>query len=82
MQQFQATEEAGSGHVRSTAMLDQNDPSKAYMLVVFESEEKARAREGDPRRQENMQAVREAMAEIFEGAPQFVDLTVVAENVS
>jgi hypothetical protein len=29
-----------------------------------------------------MQAVREAMAEIFEGAPQFVDLTVVAENVS
>ena len=26
-------------------MKDQNDPSRVYMLAVFESEEKARARE-------------------------------------
>jgi hypothetical protein len=49
------------------------------MLVVFESEEKARARENDPRRQEGLQAARTTMAEIFDGAPEFVDLTVVDE---
>jgi hypothetical protein len=46
---------------------------------VFESEEKARAREGDPRRQEALQEVRATMAEIYEGPPTFTDLTVVAE---
>ena len=52
------------------------------MLVVFESEEKARARENDPRRQESLQPARAMMAEIFDGPPEFVDLTVVAESVS
>ncbi len=56
-------------------MQDQNDPSRVFMLVVFESEEKARARENDPRRQEGLQAARATMAEIFDGAPEFVDLT-------
>ena len=50
VEQLRAVEQPGSGLVRSTAMQDQNDPSKVYMLVVFESEEKARARENDPRR--------------------------------
>jgi hypothetical protein len=58
-------------------MRDQKDPSQVYMLVVFESEERARARENDQRRQEGLQAVRATMAEIFDGAPEFVDLTVV-----
>ena len=40
--QFHATEQKGSGLVRSMAMQDQKDPSRVYMLVVFESEEKAR----------------------------------------
>jgi len=53
--------------------------SQAYFLVVFESEEKARAREQDQRRQEGLQAVRATMADIFEGPPEFVDLTVVEE---
>jgi quinol monooxygenase YgiN len=79
-EQFQAAEQPGSGLVRSTAMRDQNDPSRVYMLVVFESEEKARARENDPRRQEQLQGVRTTMAEIFDGAPEFVDLTVIAET--
>ena len=48
-------------------------------MVVFDSEEKARAREGDPRRQEGLQAARETMADIFVGPPEFVDLTVVVE---
>jgi len=77
---LQAAEQPGSGLVRSTAMRDQNDPSRVYMLVVFESEEKARARENDPRRQEQLQGVRTTMAEIFDGAPEFVDLTVIAET--
>ena len=42
-QQLQATEQPGTGLVRSIAMRDQNDPSAVYMLIVFESEEKARA---------------------------------------
>jgi len=62
-------------------MKDQKDPGKVCMLVVFESEEKARAREHDPRRQEGLQKVRAMMAEIFDGAPEFVDLTVVEEFV-
>jgi hypothetical protein len=51
------------------------------MLVVFESEAKARARENDPARQEGLQGVRAMMAEMFDGAPQFVDLTVVDEFI-
>jgi quinol monooxygenase YgiN len=77
--ELRATEQPGSGLVRSMAMLDQKDPSRAYMLVVFESEEKARERESDPRREEGMQKARTLMAEIFDGAPEFVDLTVVDE---
>jgi quinol monooxygenase YgiN len=79
-QELQAVEQPGSGLVRSTAMRDQKDPSAVYMMVVFESEEKARAREQDPRRQKGMQGIRATMAEIFEGAFEFVDLTVVAEH--
>lgn len=79
IEQLQAVEQPGSGLVRSTAMRDQKDPSRVYMLVVFESEDAARARENDPRREEGLQAARATMAEIFEGAPEFVDLTVVEE---
>jgi quinol monooxygenase YgiN len=79
MEQLRAVEQAGSGLLRSTAMQDQNDPSRVYMMVVFESEEAARARENDLRRDEGLQAARATMAEIFDGPPEFVDLTVVEE---
>ena len=79
IEQLQAMEQPGSGLVRSTAMQDQKDPSKVYMFVVFESEEAARARESDPRREKGLQAARATMAKIFDGAPEFVDLTVVDE---
>jgi quinol monooxygenase YgiN len=82
VEQLRAVEQPGSGLVRSTAMRDQNDPSRVYMLVVFESEEKARARENDPRRQEGLQAARATMAEIFDGTPEFADLAVVDEMSS
>ena len=76
MEQLQAAEQPDSGLLRTTTMRDINDPSLVYTLVVFENEGKARARENDPRRHEALQAVRATMAEMFEGAPQFVDLTV------
>jgi quinol monooxygenase YgiN len=79
VEQLRATEQPGSGLVRSTAMRDAKDPSRVYMLVVFESEEKARERENDPRREEGLKAARATMADIFDGAPEFVDLTVVGE---
>lgn len=79
-EQLRAAEQPGTGLVRSTAMQDQKDPSRVYMLVVFESEEKARARENDPRRQEGLQTARAIMTEIFDEPPQFVDLVVVDET--
>ena len=77
--QIRAAEQPGSGLVRTLVMHDQKDPGQVYTLVVFESEEKARAREQEPRRQERLQAARAMMAEIFDGPPQFTDLTVADE---
>jgi len=62
-------------------MRDQNDPSRIYTLVVFESEEQARTRENDPQRQELLKPARAAMADAIDGAPEFVDLAVVAETL-
>jgi quinol monooxygenase YgiN len=78
-EQLRAIEQPGSGLLRTTAMRDQNDPTWFYLLVVFESEEKARAREQDPRRREGLQAVSATMADVFDAPPEFVDLTVVEE---
>lgn len=77
--QLRAAEQPGSGLVRSLMMHDQKDPSQVYALVVFESEEKAREREQDPRRQERLQSVRAMMEDMFAGPPEFVDLTVEEE---
>jgi len=78
-QQLRAAEQPGSGLVRTLVMHDQKDPSQVYALVVFESEDKARAREQDPRRQERLQAARAMMADIFDGPPEFTDLRVMEE---
>jgi hypothetical protein len=47
------------------------------MFVVFESEERARERENDSRRQAGFTEARTTMMEIFEGSPEFTDLTVI-----
>lgn len=75
-----AAEQPNSGLIRSTTTRDQNDPSSVYSIVVFDSEEQARARERDPRRQEGLATVRARMEEIFDGPPEFLDLDVVAEH--
>jgi quinol monooxygenase YgiN len=79
LDRLHATEQLGSGLLRSTAMRDQNNPSRVYMLVVFESEDAARRREQDTRRQEGLAEARKLMAEVFDGPPEFVDLTVLED---
>jgi quinol monooxygenase YgiN len=77
--QLKAAEQPGSGLVREIIMHDQKDPGQAYILAVFESEETARARERDPRRQEGQQAMQATMADILADPPEFTDLTVADE---
>jgi hypothetical protein len=79
IKQIRDAEQPGSGLVRSLMMRDQHDPGLIHTLVVFESEEKARAREQDPRRTERLAAARSIMADIFEGPPEFTDLEVIDE---
>lgn len=74
-------EQPDSGLVREFFMRDDRDPDSAYILALFESEEKARQREQDPRRSEGQQATQELMAKTLAGPPEFTDLTVIAEWV-
>lgn len=76
-EQLQAIEQPDSGLLRTTAMRSQSEPDLLYTLVLFESEEKARARENDPRRQKGLESVRTTMADLLDGSPEFVDLTVI-----
>ena len=78
-EQLQAVEQPDSGLLRTMIMQDQKDPDQFYTVVVFESEEQARARERDPRRQEGLQALRAMLADRLAGPPEFTDLTVVEE---
>jgi len=80
IEELRAIEQPDSGLVQTLAMRDQGDPSRMVMLVLFESEEKARAREADPRRAEGLQAIRALMTELFAGPPEFANLEVVAEH--
>lgn len=79
VEELKATEQPGSGLIRSTAMQDAKDPRRVYVLVQFESEAVARARENDPNRQDELEVARATMADIFDGPPEFVDLTVVSD---
>lgn len=81
LDEIRAAEQGGSGLLRSTAMQDQKDPTRVLALVMFESEEAARARESDPRREEALRGAMATMAEILDGPPEFVDLAIVDEVV-
>lgn len=76
---LEASEQTDSGLLRLTIMQAQNDPSSTYFLAVFESEEKGRARESDPRRHEALVEVRQLMGDMLAGVPDFVDMTVFKE---
>jgi len=79
IERLRASEQPGSGLIRETAMRDRHDPSRYLMLVIFESEEKARARESDPLRAELLKDLSDTMKEIVDGAPEFVDLDVLSD---
>ena len=78
--QLRAIEQPDSGLVRTMVMRSQSDPTLAYVLVVFESEEKARAREQDPRRLQGLERIRAAMGGVLDGPPEFFDLDVVLDT--
>lgn len=77
--QLRVAEQADSGLVRHFAMQDQNEPSRYFMLALFESEEQARTRENDPRRDAGLKAMRETMMESIDGSPEFINLNVLSE---
>jgi quinol monooxygenase YgiN len=78
-EQLQAVEQPDSGLLRTMIMQDQKNPDQFYTLVVFESEEKARARERDPRRREGLQTLRAMLADMLASPPEFTDLAVAEE---
>lgn len=76
-EQLHALEQEDSGLVRTAVMRSQADPALVFVLVVFDSEEKARAREQDPRREQGLQRIRAAMGDVLDGPPEFFDLDVL-----
>ncbi len=76
-EQLRAIEPADSGMSQTMVMRSQADPGLVFVLVVFDSEAKARAREQDPQRQEGLIAIRAAMGDVLDGPPEFFDLDVV-----
>ena len=80
LDRLDAIEQPGSGLVRHTLLQDVTDPSAARFLIVFESEEKARERERDPRRAAGVEELRATMADLFDGPPEFTEFDVVADQ--
>ena len=77
--QLRDIEQPDSGLVRTTVLRSQGEPDVVYVMVVFDSEEKARAREEDPRRQEGVERIRAGMAQLLDGPPEFVDSNVLRD---
>lgn len=76
-EQLRAIEQEDSGLLQTLVMRSQADPTEVFVVVVFESEEKARAREEDPRRQEPLEQIRGAMGNVLNKAPEFFDCDVL-----
>ena len=79
-EQLHAIEQADSGLMKTMVMRSQSDPTLVFVLVVFDSEEKARTREQDPRRQQGLQRIRAAMGDVLDGPPEFFDLNVLRDE--
>lgn len=77
--QLKDIEQPDSGLQRTLVMRNQKDPSEVFVLVLFDSEEHARAREQDPRRQEPLQGIRASMGGALDGPPEFFDLDVIRD---
>ena len=81
MEQVRAIEQPNSGLLRSTMLRDKKDPHTFYSMIVMESEDKARARERDPRRT-GLAELQAQLAHLLDGPPEFIDLDVVYEAAS
>ena len=79
-EQLDAIEQEDSGLLQTLVMRNQQDPTEVFVVVVFESEEQARAREQDPRRQEPLQRIRAAMGDVLNGPPEFFDCNVLVNK--
>jgi quinol monooxygenase YgiN len=77
-----AIEQPDSGLVREVVTRSQKDPAVVYVIATFDSEDAARAREADPRRQEGLAEVRKGLMDALDGPPEFIDLDVLAEHAS
>lgn len=76
-ERLKAIEPDDSGLLQTLVLRNQKEPDEMLVVVVFESEEKARAREKDPRRQAGLQGIRSALGAALEGPPEFFDCDVV-----
>jgi len=65
-----------SGWLRTQILRSEERPEEVYLLVYFESEEKARANEATSRHQE----LTGQIADLAEGVPEFVDLIPVDDS--
>lgn len=79
-EQLGAIEQEDSGLLQTLVMRSKTDPTEVFVVVVFESEEKARAREEDPRRHEPLQRIRGALGDVLNGPPEFFDCTVLVNR--
>ncbi len=78
--QLQSIEQPDSGLTRTVVMRSQADPAEVFVLVLFETEEHARRREQDPRRQEPLQRIRASLGEVLNGPPEFFDCDVILDR--
>jgi heme-degrading monooxygenase HmoA len=73
-------EQPDSGWLRTVVLHERADAHRVFTVVVFESEEKARARESDPRRQEKLGEAQALLREILTAPPQFHDCDVLHDT--
>lgn len=76
-ERLRAIEQPDSGLLQTVVMRSEKDPGEVFVLVVFDSEEKARLREQDPRRQEPLQGIRASMGGLLDAPPEFFDCRVL-----
>lgn len=79
MEMLRGIEQPDSGLIRHLTFRDQADPQLIRTLALFESEEKARAREADPRRHEVQGTAQALMAQVIDEPPVFDNLEVLME---
>jgi quinol monooxygenase YgiN len=82
MDKLAEIEQPGSGLIREVVTRSQKDPDVVYVIATFESEEAARAREADPRRQQGLIEIRKGLMQALDGPPEFIDLEVLAEHAT